>query len=99
MNSCPVPERSVRMPGSIRGWGDFYKMYNEGLTLRFFIQGLNEADTRAKLIDPAIHKRGWTEKLIQREETACAVEIINGNPCFCSHDLIELGESEGIETT
>jgi len=22
---------------------------------------LNEADTRAKLIDPAIHKRGWTE--------------------------------------
>jgi type I restriction enzyme R subunit len=34
---------------------------------------LNEADTRAKLIDPAIHKRGWTEDLIRREETA-------GNP-------------------
>ena len=39
----------------------------------------NEADTRAKLIDPAIHKRGWTEDLIRREETAGAVEIINRN--------------------
>lgn len=38
----------------------------------------NEADTRAKLIDPAIYKRGWTEDLIQREETAGTVEIING---------------------
>lgn len=41
---------------------------------------LNEADTRAKLIDPAIHKRGWTEDLIRREETAGAVDIINGKP-------------------
>ncbi len=39
---------------------------------------LNEADTRAKLIDPAIHRRGWTEDLIRREETAGTVEIING---------------------
>jgi len=38
----------------------------------------NEADTRAKLIDPAIHKRGWTEDLIRREETAGTVEIISG---------------------
>lgn len=38
----------------------------------------NEADTRAKLIDPAIHKRGWTEDLIRREETAGTVEIVNG---------------------
>ena len=30
----------------------------------------NEADTRAKLIDPAIHRRGWTEDLVRREETA-----------------------------
>jgi type I restriction enzyme R subunit len=37
----------------------------------------NEADTRAKLIDPAIHKCGWTEDLIRREETAGTVEIIN----------------------
>lgn len=41
---------------------------------------LNEADTRAKLIDPAIHQRGWTEDLIRREETAGAVEIIDGRP-------------------
>jgi type I site-specific restriction endonuclease len=40
----------------------------------------NEADTRAKLIDPAIHKRGWTEDLIRREESMGEVEIINGKP-------------------
>ena len=39
---------------------------------------LSESDTRAKLIDPAIHKRGWTEDLIKREETAGAIEIIAG---------------------
>jgi type I restriction enzyme R subunit len=38
----------------------------------------NEADTRAKLIDPAIHKCGWTEDLVRREETAGTVEIVNG---------------------
>jgi len=27
--------------------------------------GLGEADTRAKLIEPAIHARGWTEDLIR----------------------------------
>jgi type I restriction enzyme, R subunit len=37
---------------------------------------LSEADTRAKLIDPAIHKRGWTEDLIRREETAGSIDII-----------------------
>ena len=32
---------------------------------------LNEADTRAKLIDPALHKRGWPETgdWIHREQT------------------------------
>ena len=39
---------------------------------------LNEADTRAKLIDPALHARAWTEDLIRREETAGAIEIIDG---------------------
>lgn len=34
--------------------------------------GWAEADTRAKLIDPAIHARGWTEEHITREETAGA---------------------------
>jgi type I restriction enzyme, R subunit len=40
--------------------------------------GLSESDTRAKLIDPAIHARGWTEDLIRREETAGAIQIIGG---------------------
>ena len=40
----------------------------------------NEADTRAKLIDPKIHNIGWIEDLIRRETTAGTIEIINGNP-------------------
>lgn len=40
--------------------------------------GLNEADTRAKIIDPAIHARGWTEEQIFREQTAPPIDIING---------------------
>ena len=39
-----------------------------------------ESDTRAKLIDPSIHIRGWTEELIRREETAGAIEIVDGKP-------------------
>ena len=45
-----------------------------------YLMSLNQADTRAKLIDPAIHKRGWTEDLIRRAETAGTVEIISGKP-------------------
>jgi hypothetical protein len=41
---------------------------------------LSESDTRAKLIDPALHGRGWTEDLIRREETTGAVEIVDGKP-------------------
>ncbi len=33
----------------------------------------SEADTRAKLITPALHERGWTEDMIRREETAGAI--------------------------
>lgn len=40
----------------------------------------NEADTRAKLIDPALHRRGWTEDLIRREETDRGIDIIGGKP-------------------
>src|SRR5262245_14213873 len=36
---------------------------------------LNEADTRSKLIDPALYARGWKEDNIKREETAGAVEL------------------------
>ena len=39
---------------------------------------LSESDTRAKLIDPAIYAKGWTEDFIRREETAGAIEIIEG---------------------
>lgn len=39
---------------------------------------LNEADTRAKLIDPAIHTQGWTEDYIKREVSAGTIEIIEG---------------------
>lgn len=42
--------------------------------------GFGEADTRAKLIDPALHWRGWTEDLIRREETAGAIEVVEGRP-------------------
>ena len=41
---------------------------------------LREADTRAKLIDPALHQRGWTEDLIRREESAGTVYIVGGQP-------------------
>lgn len=39
---------------------------------------LSEADTRAKLIDPALHACGWTEDLIKREEAAPAVDVDPG---------------------
>jgi type I restriction enzyme R subunit len=41
---------------------------------------LSEADTRTKLIAPVLHALGWTEDLIRREETAGAIEIIEGKP-------------------
>lgn len=41
---------------------------------------LSESDTRAKLIDPALHSCGWTEDLIRREETAGAIYIEDGKP-------------------
>ena len=44
------------------------------------VVSLSEADTRAKLIDPALHARGWTENLIRREETAGEIQIVNGQP-------------------
>ena len=39
---------------------------------------LNEADTRAKLIDPALHSNGWTEDSIRREVIVGAIEIVGG---------------------
>ena len=42
--------------------------------------GMNEADTRANLIDPKLRSRGWSKDLIKREETAGEVDIIGGKP-------------------
>ena len=42
--------------------------------------GLDEADTRAKLIDPAIHRCGWTEDQFKRVVTGGAIHIIDGQP-------------------
>jgi type I restriction enzyme R subunit len=39
---------------------------------------LTEADTKAKLIDPALHKKGWTEDFIHREETERGIDIVDG---------------------
>lgn len=35
---------------------------------------------RAKLVDPALHVRGWTEDLIRREETAGPIVLSEGGP-------------------
>ena len=37
---------------------------------------LTESDTRAKFITPALHRRGWHENMIRREETAGAIELV-----------------------
>src|SRR5437660_9770204 len=47
--------------------------------------GLGEADTRAKLIDPALHARGWTEDLIRREVDAAPVIIDDGRARRAPH--------------
>jgi type I restriction enzyme R subunit len=39
---------------------------------------LSEADTRAKLIEPKLYKKGWTEDHIKREESAGTIIVING---------------------
>lgn len=63
--------------------------------------GLNEADARAKLIDPALHARGWTENLIRREETAGAIEIVDGNaqalkrPHCATYEMPDMGGEDG----
>ncbi|MCL5986304.1 MAG: DEAD/DEAH box helicase family protein [Actinobacteria bacterium] len=41
---------------------------------------LSESDTRAKLIDPALHRCGWIEDFIHREETDRGIDVIEGKP-------------------
>jgi len=45
---------------------------------------LSESDTRAKLIDPTLHARGWTEDLIRREETAVVTCRLSTDPLICN---------------
>lgn len=75
----PIPARS--------SWGAFsgvretrpaFFLNLSHFSLYYECMGMNEADTRAKLIDPAIHSQGWTEDLIKREESAGAIQIIEG---------------------
>lgn len=54
------------------------------------MHGHNEADTRAKLIDPALHAARWIERVgdaerpthgnIHREQSAVRIEIFDGKP-------------------
>ena len=39
---------------------------------------LNEADTRTRLIDPALHARGWGDGCISREITAGKIDVVAG---------------------
>ena len=48
-----------------------------------------EADTRAKLIDPGLHDRGWTEENIRREQTPGGIEIVDGIPRRLSQKHID----------
>ncbi len=41
-------------------------------------ENLTESDTRSKLIDPALRRKGWTEQHIRREVTAGGIDIIDG---------------------
>jgi type I restriction enzyme, R subunit len=41
---------------------------------------MNEADTRAELIDPILRARGWVHPYLNREISGRPVDIINGQP-------------------
>lgn len=63
---------------------------------------LSEADTRAKLMDPALHAAGWTEDLIRRETTLGGVDIFDGRPRRCKGRtgfLLRLPASPGADNT
>ena len=50
---------------------------------------LNESDTRAKLIDPTLRGRGWTEEFISREVSAGAVYLVAGQPRKQAHGRVD----------
>jgi len=68
--ACPAPFASS---GGLRGLALI-------LASRRYGVALNEADTRAELIEPAIQQKGWTSGLVKREQSAGAIHIIDGQP-------------------
>jgi len=60
------------------GEDDKERMDQRGRIPHSPMTALNEADTRAKLIDPAIYRCGWSEEFISREQTLGAVEVVAG---------------------
>lgn len=51
---------------------------------------LNEADTRAELIEPAIQTKGWRGELVRREQSAGTIDIIDGQPRRRSHGRADI---------
>lgn len=62
--------------------------------------GYNEADTRSKLIDPALHARQWVERVlaeqqtshgeIHREQSGQRIDILDGKPLRRGKGRVEL---------
>ena len=44
------------------------------------IPNYSETDTRVKLINPELYKRGWTEDNIRREVNAGEIYLVDGRP-------------------
>jgi type I restriction enzyme, R subunit len=88
MPSGPLPSGPISTPWWIIQTGDgcgYTRGDPEMAKGAYSTVGLNEAETRLRLIDPAIHARGWTEDLIKREETLGTVEIVDGQPRRQTH--------------
>ena len=53
----------------------------------------SEADTRAKVLNPALYARGWKEDNLKREATVGAVETRDGNPGNKRLPKFQVGQS------
>ena len=61
------------------------------------MSGMGEADRRAKLINPVIHARGWTEEHTRREETAGAIEIIDDKPVWLARSNYQTSDNDSLQ--
>jgi len=50
------------------------------------------------MIDPAIHKKGWTEDHIHREETGCGTEGLENRQIFQTPEVREAGGLAALQT-